>query len=73
MRVTVTPAFGKYLMDNSTVYPYSMLRPTRNSFYCKLMGHVVQGLDRGSTEYFPVLANSLPNVPEPILSGRAKP
>jgi hypothetical protein len=36
---------------------------------------MVKGQDRGSTEYFPVLANSLPNgvVEELILSSRGKP
>jgi hypothetical protein len=59
MRVSTTHAFSQYLMDNNTVYPYSKLRPTRNSFYCKWV--MLQGHDRGSMEYFPVLANSRPN------------
>jgi hypothetical protein len=73
MRVTITPAVSQYLMDNSTVYPYSNLRATRNSFYCKWV--MMQGHDRGSTEYFPVLANSLPNrvLMELIVSERGVP
>jgi hypothetical protein len=73
MRVITTPAFSKFLVDNSTIYPYSKLRPTRNSFYCKWV--MLEGQDRGSTEYYPVLANSIPNVVlcELISIGRAKP
>ena len=59
MRVSVTAAFSQYLMDNSTVYPYIKLRPTRSSFFCKWV--MLEGDDRGAKEYFPVLANSLPN------------
>lgn len=73
MRVAITPAFSKFLMDNNTIYPYNKLKPTRNSFYCKWV--MLQGPDRGLTEYFPVLANSIPNrvLCELISSGRAKP
>jgi hypothetical protein len=59
MRITTTVAFNKYLMDNSTIFPYNKLRATRNSFYCKWI--LLQGEDRGSTEFFPVLATSIPN------------
>jgi hypothetical protein len=73
MRVTTTPAFSKFLMDNSQVYPYSELKPTRNSFFCKWI--MLKGPDRGSTEYFPVLANSMTYgvICELISSGKAKP
>jgi hypothetical protein len=75
MRVATTPAFSQYLMDNSNIYPYSKLRPpTRNSFYCKWV--MLKGQDRGSTERFPVLANSLPSngvLLELLLSEEAMP
>jgi hypothetical protein len=74
MRVSITPAFSQYLVDNSTVFPYSNLRPTRSCCYCKWV--MLQGrLDRGSEEYFPVLANSLPNgvLMELLLSERGVP
>jgi hypothetical protein len=73
MRVTITPAFSKFLMDNCAVYPYNKLKPTRNSFFCKWL--MLKGPDRGLTEYFPVLANSIPNnvLCDLISSGRAKP
>jgi hypothetical protein len=73
MRITITPTLSKYLMDNNTVYPYSKLRPTRNSCYCKWI--MLQGQDRGSKEYFPVLANSIPNgvLESLILSERGMP
>jgi hypothetical protein len=73
MRVAITPVFSKFLLDNSEVYPYSKLGPTRNSFYCKWV--MLQGPDSGSTEYFPVLTNSMPNevVCQLISLGRAKP
>jgi hypothetical protein len=73
MRVSITPAFSKFLLDNSEVYPYSELKPTRNSFFCKWV--MLQGLVRGSTEYFPVLTNSLPNavILDLLSSGKAKP
>jgi hypothetical protein len=73
MRVATTPAFSEFLMVNADVYPYSKLRPTRRSFYCKWV--MLQGPERGITEYFPVLANSIPNevLCELISSGRAKP
>jgi hypothetical protein len=60
MRVSVTAAFSQYLMDNSTIYPCSNLRPMRSSFFCKWV-MLVEGDDRGAKMYFPVLANSLPN------------
>lgn len=59
MRVAATPAISKFLIDNSTIYPYNKLRPTRNSFYCKWV--MLRGYDRASTESFPVLANSFTN------------
>jgi hypothetical protein len=59
MRIAITPAFDKFLMNNSTVYPYSKLKPTRNSCFCKWV--MVKGEHNGLEEYFPVLANSLPN------------
>jgi hypothetical protein len=73
MRVAVTPALSKFLMENSTIYPYDKLRPTRNSIYCKWV--MLQGSERGLTEFFPVLANSLPNkvLVELILSERGVP
>jgi hypothetical protein len=73
MRVASTPDFNGFLMANAAVFPYSKLRPTRSSFFCKWV--MLQGTDRGSTEYLPVLANSLPNgvICELISSGRAKP
>jgi hypothetical protein len=73
MRVAITPAFNKFLMDNGTVYPFNKLRPTRNSFYCKWI--MLQGPDRGITEYFPVLSNTIPSevLCELISSGRGKP
>jgi hypothetical protein len=73
MRVTITPKFSNFLMANAAVYPYSRLKSTRNSMFCKWI--MVKGLDRGSTEYFPVLANSLSNIAllELISSGKAKP
>jgi hypothetical protein len=73
MRIATTPAFSKFLMDNSTVYPYNKLRPTRNSFYCKWV--MLRGEDRGSMEFVPILANSFPNgvLLDLLLSERAKP
>jgi hypothetical protein len=64
MRIATMPAFSDYLLvANAAMYPYSKLRPTRNSFFCKwvmLQGKVStrEGL---CMEYFPVLANSIPN------------
>jgi hypothetical protein len=73
MRVSITPAFSKFLMDNNTVYPYSNLKPTRNSFYCKWV--MAKGNALGIEEFFPVLANSFPNsvLLELISSGALKP
>jgi hypothetical protein len=73
MRVSITPAFSEFLMANSNVYPYSKLRPTRNRCFCKWV--MVKGEDMGITEYFPVLANSLPNgvLLELLSSGEGKP
>jgi hypothetical protein len=74
MRVTITPAFSQWLLANSNVYPYSKLKPTRNSFYCKWV--MVRGqLHIGLEQYFPVPANSLPNgvLLELISSGNGKP
>jgi hypothetical protein len=60
MRVTtITPAFSEWLLANSNVYPYSNLKATRNSFYCKWV--MVKGEQMDLDVYFPVLANSLPN------------
>jgi hypothetical protein len=59
MRIPITPSFSEFLRNNSTVFPYSNLIVTRNSCYCKWI--ILQGLDRGSREFFPVLANSIPN------------
>jgi hypothetical protein len=60
-------------MANSTTYPYSKLKPTRNSFYCKWV--MVRGQHIGLEEYFPVPANSLPNgvLLELISGGHGKP
>lgn len=64
-------------MANASVYPYCKLRPTRNSFFCKwVMLQGVQVVREGRwTEYFPVLANTLPNglLLELIMTGKAKP
>jgi hypothetical protein len=60
MRIATTPAFNQYLMDNSTVFPYNKLMATRNSCYCKWIMLQGQG-NRGIIEFFPVLANSVPN------------
>jgi hypothetical protein len=77
MRVTVTEAFSEFLLNNNNVYPYSRLRPTRNTFFCKwVMLQGEQSAREGTwKEYFPVLANSLPNelLLELIMSGKAKP
>jgi hypothetical protein len=73
MRIATTAAFNKYLLDNSSIFPYSKLQATRQSFYCKWI--LLQGEDMGSKEYFPVLANALPNglLLELLLSERAMP
>jgi hypothetical protein len=77
MRITTTSTFSDFLMANSGVYPYSKLRPTRNTFFCKWVMLRGQELTQvgGWTEYFPVMANSLPNgvLLELISSGKAKP
>jgi hypothetical protein len=73
MRIPLTTAFSEFLMDHSTIYPYSNLKPTRQTFYCKWV--LVTGTDRGMREYFPVLSNSYSNrvLLEMISSGVAKP
>jgi hypothetical protein len=73
MRIASTHAFSNFLMDNSAVFPYSKLKPTRNSFFCKWV--MVKGEDLDSKEYFPVPANSLPNgvLLELVMSGFGKP
>jgi hypothetical protein len=73
MRVATAPAFNDFLMANANVYPYSRLKPTRNSFFCKWI--MLKGQDMGLTEYFPLLANSIPNrlLLEIISTGEAKP
>jgi hypothetical protein len=77
MRVTTTVAFSNFLMDNGGVYPYSDLKPTRSTFFCKWV--MLQGQQQTQvgdwTEYFPVLANSMPNglLLELISSGKGKP
>jgi hypothetical protein len=77
MRITTTVAFSNFLMDNGGVYPYSKLQPTRNTFFCKwIMLRGQQQTQVGDwTEYFPVMANSVPNgvLLELISSGKAKP
>jgi hypothetical protein len=73
MRIATTPAFSNFLMANAAIYPYSKLKPTRNSFSCKWV--MFKGEDKGMTEYFPVLANSFSTgaLLELISSGKAKP
>jgi hypothetical protein len=73
MRVATTPAFSQWLLTNSSVYPYSNLKATRNSFFCKWL--MVKGLHLDIEEYFPVPANSLPNglLLALISSGSGKP
>jgi hypothetical protein len=73
MRIRITPAFSEFLMNNNMIYPYCKLRPTRNSCYCKWV--MLKGDTMGSTEYFPVLANSMSNemLSELLLTERAKP
>jgi hypothetical protein len=73
MRVTTTPAFSDWLLANSGVYPYSNLKATRNSFFCKWV--MLKGEDLDIEEYFPVAANSLPKglLLELIASGNGKP
>jgi hypothetical protein len=74
MRVPTTAAFNRFLLDNGQSYPYSRLRATRSSFFCKWIMTKGYGTT-GVTEYFPVLANTYPNVLllDMIISGRAKP
>jgi hypothetical protein len=73
MRVATTPTFSEFLMANSNVYPYSKLKPTRNSFFCKWV--MVKGEHMDLEEFFPVLANSLSNgvLLQLLLSGSGKP
>jgi hypothetical protein len=73
MRVSTTPDFTAFLMANSIVYPYSKLMPTRNTFYCKWV--MLKGVHMDLDEYFPVLANCLPNAVllDLLMSGRGKP
>lgn len=73
MRVTITPAFSQWLMANTAVYPYSKLKATRNSFFCKWV--MVKGEHLDIEEYFPLPANSLPNAVllALISSGNGKP
>jgi hypothetical protein len=74
MRVPTTDAFNQFLLDNGQSYPYSRLQATRNSFFCKWIMTKGHG-NTGVTEYFPVLANTYPNILllDMIMSGRAKP
>jgi hypothetical protein len=73
MRVTTTPAFSHWLWHNSALYPYSNLKVTRNSFFCKWV--MLKGQHMDIEEYFPVPANSVPNglLLAMISSGSAKP
>jgi hypothetical protein len=72
MRVPTTDAFNSFLLANGLTYPYSQLKPTRNSFFCKWI--MTKGHDN-VTEYFPVLANSFSHqvLLEMITTGMAKP
>jgi hypothetical protein len=59
MRVSTTALFDKFLINNGQLFPYSRLRATRNSFYCKWI--MQKGYSElGLTYYFPTMANSLP-------------
>jgi hypothetical protein len=73
MRVSTTSAFSQWLMTRSAVYPYSNLKNTRNSFFCKWV--MVKGQHMDLDDYFPVPANSLPNgvLLALISSGNCKP
>jgi hypothetical protein len=75
MRVSTTPAFNQWLMANGAVYPYSSLKATRNSFFCKWVMVKTVDSDMDIEEYFPVPASSLPNgvLLDLILSGSGKP
>jgi hypothetical protein len=73
MRVTTTPAFSEWLLANSAFYPYSNLKATRSSFFCKWL--MVKGEDLDTEWYFPVPGNSLPNglLLDLVMSGFGKP
>jgi hypothetical protein len=72
MRVPTTPAFSKFLLDNSH-YPYNSLYVTRNSFFCKWV--MLKGQSHTGIVYFPTLANSysVGVLREMIRSGEAMP
>ena len=72
MRIPISAAFNKWLLDQQPLYPYSSLQSTRNSIYCKWV--MLRGHSR-FFENFPVLANSFSNsvLLQMLQSGEAKP
>ena len=58
MRVASNEQFNKFLIDNP-VYPYTKLRPTRNSFFCEwvVLSATGSGIMGTQTDTFPVPAS----------------